>query len=208
LTAGTGPERSRGTYAASMNDDHLIETTVAQRIVHQGRFMTFRVDTIVDAAGARHMREVVDHPGAVCIVPVLGEELLLVRQFRTAVGQVLLELPAGTLDRAPDGTLEDPASAASRELGEETGYRAGSWRPLGSFWTAPGFTNELMHLYLATELEALEDYDGPDHDEYLDLVRMPWHEAVQLAATGRIADAKSLVGLLHLARLRESGEVA
>jgi ADP-ribose pyrophosphatase len=190
-----------------MNDEHLIETTVDQHVVHRGRFITFRVDTIVDVDGKSHLREVVDHPGAVCVVPVIGDDVLMVRQYRTAVGAVVLELPAGTLDLLPDGSLEDPSTAAPRELREETGHRASTWRSLGRFWTAPGFSNELMHLYLATDLEPLGDYSGPDEDEYLDVVRMPWRDAVELAVDGRIEDAKSLVGLLHMARRADSGAI-
>jgi ADP-ribose pyrophosphatase len=141
------------------------------------------------------------------VVPVIGDDVLMVRQYRTAVGAVVLELPAGTLDLLPDGSLEDPSTAAPRELREETGHRASTWRSLGRFWTAPGFTNELMHLYLATDLEPLDDYSGPDEDEYLDVVRMPWRDAVELAVDGRIEDAKSLVGLLHMARLADSGAI-
>jgi ADP-ribose pyrophosphatase len=120
----------------------------------------------------------------------------------------MLEIPAGTLDvldRAA-GRVEDPALAAPRELEEETGYRAATWRALGSFWTAPGFASELMHLYLATDLRpASEDRRGPDEDERLELERLPWREAVAAATDGRIADAKSILGLLWLARLRDAG---
>jgi len=191
----------RPAYAADMNDEHLIETTLERRVLHRGRFITFRIDTIEDAHGGRHTREIVEHPGAICVVPILGDDVLMVRQYRTPVAQVMLELPAGTLDRMPDGSIEDPAEAAPRELGEETGHRAGSWRSLGSFWTTPGFTDELMHLYLATDLQPMEEYVGPDEDEYLDLVRMPWREAIVMAEKGEIHDAKTLVGLLRLARL-------
>ncbi len=190
-----------------MTDDHLIETTVERRVLHRGRFITFRIDTIEDPRGKQHTREVVEHPGAVGIVPLHGEEVLMVRQFRTPVAQVLLELPAGTLDRMPDGTIEDPDDAAPRELAEETGYRAATWRSLGRFWTAPGFTDELMHLYLATDLTAVREYKGPDVDEYLDLVRVPWRDAVAMAEAGDIHDAKTLVGLLRLARLAAAGEL-
>jgi ADP-ribose pyrophosphatase len=190
-----------------MNDEHLIETTVDRRVVHRGQFITFRVDTIVDAEGGRHTREVVEHPGAVCVIPVLGEDVLLVRQYRTAVAKVMLELPAGKLDLVADGVTEDPDVAAPRELGEETGFHAQTWRKLGRFWTAPGFTDELMHLYLATDLEPLENYRGPDEDEFLDLVRMPWREAVAMAEDGRIDDAKTLLGLLRVARLADKSEL-
>lgn len=191
-----------------MSDEHLIERTIERHVVHRGRFITFRVDTIEDADGNRHTREIAEHPGAVCIVPVVGQDLLMVRQFRTPIGRVLLELPAGTLDPGPDGSVEDPGAASARELEEETGYAAASWRMLGRFWTAPGFTSELMHLYLAWDLEPLADHSGPDEDERLELVRIPRTEAIGMAAAGEIMDAKSLVGLLQLARLIGSGEFA
>lgn len=190
-----------------MSDDHLRETTVEQRIVHRGRYITFRVDTVEDAGGGRHQREVVDHPGAVAVIPLDGEDLLLVRQFRSPAGRALLEIPAGTLDRRPDGSIEPPDEAAPRELAEETGHRAARWRRLGTFWTAPGFASEAMTLYLATELTAIDGYDGPEPDERLDLVRIPWREALALAETGRIEDAKSLVGIFWLARLAERGDL-
>ena len=158
------------------------------------------------ASGIR--ASIVEHPGAVCVVPVVDDDVLMVRQWRTPVEQVILELPAGTLDRLDDGTIEDPDRAAPRELEEETGHRAAAWRKLGHFWTAPGFTEEEMHLYLATDLEPLEAYRGPDADEYLDLVRMPWGEAVAMADRGQIHDAKTLVGLFWLARVAASGELA
>jgi ADP-ribose pyrophosphatase len=123
----------------------------------------------------------------------------------------MLEIPAGTLDfidRAA-GIVEDPELAGPRELEEETGYRAATWRRLGSFWTAPGFASEHMHLYLATGLRpATGDRRGPDEDERLELDRLPWREAVAAATDGRIVDAKSILGLLWLARLREGGGAA
>jgi ADP-ribose pyrophosphatase len=190
-----------------MSDEQLLETTVERRVLHRGRFITFRLDTIEDAGGLRHTREVVEHPGAVCIVPVLGEDVLMVRQFRTPIGRILLELPAGKLDRLPDGSIEDPNLAAPRELGEETGYAARAWRRLGSFWSAPGFTEERMHLFLATDLVAIEGYAGPEVDERLTVERLPWRDAVAMAGDGRIEDAKSLVGLLLLGRLADAGEL-
>ncbi len=127
----------------------------------------------------------------------------MVRQFRLAAGQVLLEIPAGTLDAADDGVIEDPELAAPRELEEETGQRAGTWQRLGAFYTAPGFTEERMTLYLATDLwPAREDRLGPDEDERLLVERIPWQEAIAMAESGSIMDAKSLVGLFWLARLR------
>jgi ADP-ribose pyrophosphatase len=188
-----------------MADEHLHERTVSRQVIHRGRFISFRVDTIEDADGGRHTREVVEHPGAVCIVPLLGDDLLLVRQFRTPIGQVLLELPAGTLDRLPDGSVERPDMAAPRELGEETGFRAANWRLLGRFWTAPGFADELMHLYLVTGPTPLESYTRPDADDRLEAQRLPSREVLAMAEAGLIGDAKTLIGLFQLARLADTG---
>lgn len=188
-----------------MAEADLRETTVDSRVVHRGRTLAFRVDTIERADGSRHQREIVGHPGAVAIVALDDtDRVLLVRQFRTAVGATLLEIPAGTLDVDPaSGAIEDPDLAAARELEEETGQRAGRWHKLGAFWTAPGFATELMHLYLATELRPAEGGRlGPDEDEELVAVRVPLAEAVAAAEDGRIVDAKSIVGLLRVDRLR------
>lgn len=127
----------------------------------------------------------------------------LVRQWRLAADDALLEVPAGGLDVTDDGSTEDPAIAAPRELEEETGLRAGSWRKLGEFYSAPGFTDELMHLYLATDLAPAEPDGrlGPDEDERLILEWHPWQDAVGLAEMGEIRDAKSIVGLFWLARV-------
>lgn len=174
------------------------------RVLHRGRYLTFRIDTIERADGSRATREIAGHPGAVAILALDAEDrVLMVRQYRLAAGQALLEIPAGTLDVADDGTIEDPDLAAPRELEEETGTRAGSWRLLARFYTAPGFTSELMHLYLATDLRLADGHRlGPDEDEHLLLERLPWRDALAAADRGEVADAKSLVGLLWLARLR------
>ncbi len=175
--------------------------------MHRGRYLTFRVDTIERADGSRGTREIAGHPGAVAILAVDADDrVLLVRQYRVAVGEALLEIPAGTLDVADDGSIEDPELAAPRELEEETGMRAGSWRRIASFFTAPGFASELMHLYLATDLRPADgERLAPDDDEHLLLERMPWREAVAAAERGELRDGKTIVGLLWLARLREGG---
>jgi ADP-ribose pyrophosphatase len=196
------------TYARPTRDDErLQETTVAERVVYQGKYLTFRVDTVRDADGGEHERELVLHPGAVAIVALDGDDVLLVRQWRHATGGALLEIPAGTIDPLADGSSEPPEVCAARELGEETGRQAARWRDLGAFWTAPGFSDEYMHLFLAQELSPLPGYAGPQPDERLDLVRMPWRDAVVAAERGEIHDAKSLVGLFQLARLAERGEL-
>jgi ADP-ribose pyrophosphatase len=183
--------------------ERLRETPVEQKVLHRGRYMVFRQDTVRDADGGEHTRDIVDHPGAIAVVAIDdGDRVLMVRQWRTAVGTALLELPAGTLDRLEGGEKESPDVAAPRELGEETGMTAASWRKLGVFWTAPGFSTEEMHLYLAEGLSDLEGYAGPDADERLDVERVPFAEAVRMALGGEIRDAKSLVGILWVDRLR------
>jgi 8-oxo-dGTP pyrophosphatase MutT (NUDIX family) len=190
-----------------MDDARLQETTIASRVVHTGRYLTVRVDTIRDADGGEHTRDVIDHPGAVAVLALDGASVLMVLQYRTPAGRVMLEIPAGTLERAADQSIEDPETAGPRELGEETGYQAASWRLLGRFFTAPGFATEYMHLYLATDLTPIDGYAGPDMDERLDLVRLPWRDAVAQALRGEIEDAKTIVALLLLERMVTSGEL-
>lgn len=193
-----------------MARDPLEERVVASRVLHKGHYLTFRIDTIERSDGTRAERDVCGHPGAVAILALdEADRVLFVRQWRSAADRAMLEIPAGTLDidDAVAGTVEDHALAAPRELEEETGYRAGTWRHLAQFWTAPGFASELMHLYLATDLRpAHENRLGPDEDERLELERLPWREAVDAAVGGRVVDAKSILALLWLARLKESGE--
>jgi ADP-ribose pyrophosphatase len=191
-----------------MEDARLLEKTVEQKVVLEGGYLTVRVDTIEDAEGRRHQRELVIHPGAVAILAIDRGDILMVRQFRTPVGRVLLEIPAGTLDRMPDGSIENPELAAPRELGEETGFSAASWRKVGRFFTAPGFASEDMHLYVATDLSPIPGYAGPETDERLDLRRVPWREALQQAENGTIEDAKSICGLFWLDRLVSRGEIS
>ena len=161
------------------------------------------------ADGSRATREIAGHPGAVTIVAIDDQDrVLLVRQYRMAVGELLLELPAGTLEVADDGTTEDPAIAARRELEEETGMRAGSWRFLTRFYTTPGFTSEDMYLYLATDLvPAHGDQLGPDEDERLLLERIPFETALAYVEQGEIVDAKSIVGLFWIERMRREGAI-
>lgn len=147
--------------------------------------------------GQVHVRASIQHPGAVVILPLLADgRVCLIRNYRAAVGQTLLELPAGTLE--PD---EDPLQTAVRELEEETGYRAEAVQPLSQFFMSPGILNERMHLYLATGLTA-----GParlEPGEQIEPCVVPWSEALAMADDGRIQDAKTLVALLWFDRRRQ-----
>jgi len=190
-------------------DDPLAERVTGTDVVHRGHYLEFRVDTIERADGSTGKRDIVGHPGAIAVLALDDDgRVLMVRQWRTAAGAALLEIPAGTLD-VHDGVTEDPDVAARRELEEETGHRARTWRKLAEFWTAPGFATELMHLYLATGIAgaAADDRLTPDEDERLELRAVPLDEAVGLALDGTIRDAKSILGLLWLDRLRRLGEL-
>ena len=189
-------------------DDPLREKLISSEVLRKSRILEFRIDTVEAADGHRSTRDIAGHPGGVCVVAIDDQDrLLLVRQWRHAAGRALLEIPAGTLDRQPDGTIEEHAGAAARELEEETGSRAGAWRYLGAFWTAPGFTSELMHLYLATDLVPVHAGGlAPDEDERLELRPLPFDEAVAMVERGELPDAKTIAGVLLVARLRAEGE--
>lgn len=149
-----------------------------------------------DTAGQQHTRQVVRHPGAVAILPLVSPETVcLIRNYRPGVDQTLLELPAGTLEPG-----EDPRDCALRELEEETGYRAGRMELLCEFYTSPGVLDELMRLYLASDLTA-----GPqrlDQGEQIENQLVDWNECLRLASQGGIRDGKSLLGILYYDRFR------
>jgi ADP-ribose pyrophosphatase len=192
----------------SERDDELIEKLVARQVLPGGTYLTFARDTVLIPEGTERSRDIVIHPGAVTVVAVLPDRrILLVRQYRHAAGEVMLELPAGTLDMLGDGSTEQPLKAAKRELFEETGHRAGKWRKLAEFFTAPGFASELMHFYLATDVKPDPSHEGPDEDERLFVETMPFHQAVKRAQGGRFRDAKTLLGILLLDRLAREGKV-
>ena len=175
---------------------NLTEKTVAQDIRFQGHIINLRVDDVVLPNGNAATREVVEHPGGVCVAALTEErELLFVRQFRYPYGEVLLELPAGKLDRGG----EDPLEAGKRELREETGAVAGQYRSLGKLYPSPGYCDEIIHLYLATDLTFGDS--EPDEDEFLECERIPLDRAVAMVLNNEIADAKTQVLILKVAQL-------
>jgi ADP-ribose pyrophosphatase len=169
----------------------LAGPVVSERIF-DGEIVRLRVSEYRRASGLVVRREVLEHHGAVVMVPIEGDHLLMVRQPREAVQEVMLELPAGKLD-GPD---EDPRAAAVRELGEEVGRDAGRWNYLGGFYTAPAMLTEFIHLFIASDLRPSDV--APIPEEEIEIVPVPLSDLPTLIT--RVRDAKTLIGLLHTAR--------
>ena len=161
-----------------------------QTTIYHGRAFNVRRDEIRFQNQNTANLDIIEHVGAVTILPVDSEgNILFIRQYRHAVGKELLELPAGTL--SPD---ELPEHCALREIREETGFAAGKLVKIGEFYLAPGYSTEYMHLYLATDLHP--DPLPGDEDEFITLERVPIRQAYQLALNGELQDGKSLAALL------------
>jgi ADP-ribose diphosphatase len=159
------------------------------KTIFKGKVVTLNLETVTLPNGATVELEVVRHPGAAAIVPMRDERtVILIRQFRLAAGGFIYEIPAGKLFLG-----EDPRLCAERELEEEIGYRAGKIERLETFFTAPGFTDEVMHLFLATGLTKTKQ--NLDHDEVLEVIEMQLEEAIARVRDGTIRDAKTIVGL-------------
>jgi ADP-ribose pyrophosphatase len=170
--------------------------TISSRLVYAGKLFDLQVDEIELPGSIRATREHVRHPGAVCMVPVENDgRLLLVRQYRHAVGERLLELPAGTREAG-----EDPRETAIRELAEEVGRRPGAVHELGGFFVAPGYTSEYINLYVCEELT--DGHEPGDDDEDIEVVALTAEEALAGIESGEIRDAKSVIGLLRWDRWR------
>ena len=168
---------------------------ISSETVYEGKFFKVRHDVFRHEDGAEAPREIVEHTGAVGIVVLDGDRLWLVRQPREAVGSPdLLEIPAGKLDEEGEAPLE----TAKRELAEEIGKQAEHWEPLGSFFTSPGFTDEEVHLFLATGISDVDERPEVHEDERIDVEVQPLSELDALIAGSK--DSKTIIGL---ARLRE-----
>jgi ADP-ribose pyrophosphatase len=165
---------------------------VASKTVAELGFLQVDVRTVESPSGERADRVVVSHPGAVAIVPLIDGEIVLIQQYRAPVGRLVLEIPAGKLDSDDSGLLE----AAKRELSEETGFTSDAWTPLTSILTTVGFSDERITILLAEELSS--GPTTPDRFEEASAVlhRVPFDHAVEMAVSGEIEDAKTVVGIL------------
>lgn len=171
---------------------------LGERFIATGSFLEIARRHYVASEGRSARREVIRHPGAVAVVPLIDGDVVLISQHRVAVDQELLEIPAGKRDKPG----EDPAATAIRECEEEVGYRPKRVTLLQTFYTTPGFTNECIWLYLAEDLEAVESRPQGIEEERAEVVRMPIGEALRRVRDGEIRDAKTLIGLLALEKER------
>ena len=169
---------------------------VQRTTIYQGRVIRL-IREVLDVQGQRIVRETIQHPGAVVIVPMLDRSrIVFVRQYRRAVDRELLELPAGTLNPG-----EPKETCARRELQEETGWRARRWRRIGQFYAAPGFISEQLTIFLAQDLTLTQA--SPEPDEQLTPVILSLQQALAKIRSGTICDAKTIIGILftqHLLR--------
>lgn len=171
-------------YEKIISTERIFEGHIVKLVVHQ-----------VELPNGKHsQREIVNHNGAVAIIALDDDDnLLMIRQFRLAAEQVLLEIPAGTLEIG-----EDPDECAIRELREETGYRPGKIERVGGWFMAPGYTTEYIHLYIATDL--VHDPISADDDEFIELERVSFDEALARLDRGEIINSTAVAGLLRSAR--------
>lgn len=162
--------------------------------IYAGKILNLRRDRILLPGGSEADREIVEHSGGVAVVAVApGGEIVLVKQYRTPAEEILLELPAGKLEVG-----EDPVDCAKRELREETGYRAGSFNKICSFYTSPGYSDEIIHLYRAEDCRpgSME----LEENEFLEVVLLDPAEIPEIISGGRVCDSKTIIGLLAFCR--------
>ena len=169
----------------------LEETKLSSQEIFNGVAIHLFKDEILLPNGNKGVREVVRHPGAVCVLPLTDDgEVIFVNQFRYALNKVTLEVPAGKLEKG-----EDPFEAAKRELSEETGFTAKNYFNLGEMWPTVGYCGEKIYIYLATGLTKGDTH--PDEDEFLRIRKIPIGDAVAMVARGEIPDGKTQLGILR-----------
>lgn len=182
--------------------EDLIEKKISSKDVYDGVLLHVKRDVVLLPDGKEDVREWIKHQGASAVLPVLPNgDVILVRQYRYPIGKVTLEIPAGKLDTPS----EDPLICAKRELSEETGYSANKYEKLTTIATTAGFSNEWIHIYLAKDLTAGKAH--PDSDEFINTVKMPLADAVDLVLKGEIYDAKSITAILLTERLAREGKL-
>lgn len=181
---------------------NLEEKQLSYEYKFKGRIINMRQDKALLPNGKVTTREVVEHPGGVCVAALNdNDELLFVKQFRYPYMQQTIEVPAGKRDRRG----EDPLECGKRELKEETGATAERYIDLGSLYPSPGYVNEIIYCYLATGLTYGDM--NPDDDEFLDVIKIPLQKAADMVLSGEIKDAKTQIAVLKVKALHDSGKI-
>ncbi len=161
--------------------------------VYKGKVISVKVDK-VQINKKSTIREVVEHGGSAAILPLIGDTIIMEKQYRYPIDKELFEIPAGTLEKG-----ESPEKCAARELIEETGYKAGNLKQLGNFYMSPGYCTEVMHVFVATNLSKVES-PGMDDDEVIEIVKVSVDDAVKMILKGEIEDAKTVCAVLAYAQ--------
>ena len=179
----------------------MTEKTLSEKLIYKGRILDLHVDEIELPDGKKSIREVVEHHGGVCVAALTEDNcLLFVRQYRYPYHKVLLELPAGKLEKG-----EDPLEAGIRELEEECGVKAGTVIPMGQVYPTVAYCSEIIHLFLAKGLQKTQQH--LDDGEFLSVEKIPLDEAVRLVMNGEITDSKTVALVLKTARLFDEGKL-
>lgn len=179
----------------------LEEKTLKTEHIYSGRIIQVQVDEVELPNGKTSTRELVKHPGAVAVIAITDDnKLVMVEQYRKPLEKVIVEIPAGKLEKD-----EEPALCARRELEEETGYECESLELVSSFYTSPGFADEIIHVYVAKGLKQKENAAGLDEDEFVNVLEITLEEALEFIKEKRIFDAKTIFGVqyLQIANLKE-----
>jgi ADP-ribose pyrophosphatase len=173
---------------SQINNNRFEEVTLSSQSIFQGKIISLQVDTVRLPNGNTATREIVKHPGAVAVLALVDDRMLVVEQYRKPLERNQIEIPAGKLDAG-----EDPLDAAKRELEEETGYSCDTMKLVCSFYTSPGFADEIIHLYVADQLTKGEAH--LDEDEFLDVESITLEQAQQYIREQRISDAKTITAI-------------
>ena len=174
----------------------LTEKTLIHQVVFEGKIINMRQDTVLLENEKTATRDVVEHPGGVCVLPLTDAgEIIMVKQFRYPYKEVLLEIPAGQLDKGN----EDPLDCGKRELEEETGMTAEEYLSLGKMYPSPGYCDEIIHMYLAKGLHPSKQH--LDEDEFLEVYKIPFETVLSEILSGQLTDAKTQIAVLKAARI-------
>jgi ADP-ribose pyrophosphatase len=170
------------------------EKTIKSETLYEGKIIQLQLDDVKLPNGKTSKRELIKHPGAVAVIALKDDgKIIMVEQYRKALERSIIEIPAGKLEPG-----EEPEKTALRELEEETGYGAKSIESLISFYTSPGFADELVHVFLVKDLYVLENASEPDEDEFVELLEVTLEEAQQLLDDQRVYDAKTAYAIQYL----------